>query len=235
MIDPQSVRMQGRKWHSDAGSDTFFFAVSFQSRLGRFQFVVSQEELALVEVHLEHEVHHEHEVAAQVGGWKGAVLGSRARGHRCEWKDHLWDSKAWVQVDRPLVCAEAPTPGGPAGDTELLRLIEKTVDQLTAYSQGRLREFDLPLKFTGTEFQNSVWMALMDIPYGQTTTYGQLAKRMGKPKGARAVGGALNRNPLGIVVPCHRVVGSDGSMVGFAGGIEVKKLLLELELQGKVG
>ena len=75
----------------------------------------------------------------------------------------------------------------------------------------------------------------MEIPYGQTTTYGQLAKRMGKPKGARAVGGALNRNPLGIVVPCHRVVGSDGSMVGFAGGIEVKKLLLELELHGKVG
>ena len=229
MIDPPSVRMQGRKWHSDAGIDTFFFAVSFRSRLGRFQFVVSQEELALVEVHLEHEV------AAQVGGWKGAVLGSRARGHRGEWNDHPWASNAWVQVDRPLVGAEAPTPGGPAGDTELLRLIEKTVDQLTAYSQGRLREFDLPLKFTGTEFQNSVWMALMEIPYGQTTTYGQLAKRMGKPKGARAVGGALNRNPLGIVVPCHRVVGSDGSMVGFAGGIEVKKLLLELELQGKVG
>jgi O-6-methylguanine DNA methyltransferase len=130
---------------------------------------------------------------------------------------------------------EAPTLGVPTGDTELLRLIEKTVDQLTAYSKGRLREFDLPLKFTGTEFQNSVWMALMEIPYGQTTTYGQLAKRMGKPKGARAVGGALNRNPLGIVVPCHRVVGSDGSMVGFAGGIEVKKLLLELELQGKLG
>jgi O-6-methylguanine DNA methyltransferase len=117
----------------------------------------------------------------------------------------------------------------------LLQVVDRAVEQLVAYSQGRLREFSLPLKFTGTEFQNSVWKALLEVPYGQTTTYGELAKRIGMPKGARAVGGALNRNPLGIVVPCHRVVGSDGAMVGFAGGIDVKKLLLELELRGKVG
>jgi O-6-methylguanine DNA methyltransferase len=145
------------------------------------------------------------------------------------------DSNAWVQVDRPLVREQPGALGLSSEDTDLLQVVDRAVEQLVAYSQGRLREFSLPLKFTGTEFQNSVWKALLEVPYGQTTTYGELAKRIGMPKGARAVGGALNRNPLGIVVPCHRVVGSDGAMVGFAGGIDVKKLLLELELRGKLG
>jgi O-6-methylguanine DNA methyltransferase len=228
MSEPQSVLMQGRMWHIDAGVG-LLLSVSFQSQLGRFQILVSQEDLALVEVHLGNE-RAEHAV-----GWRSARLGSRSKSRRSALEGHTLDSNAWVQVDRPFVREQARTVGLPTEGTDLLQLVDKAVEQLVAYSQGQLRVFDLPLRFTGTEFQNSVWEALLEIPYGQTTTYGQLAKRIGKPKGARAVGGALNRNPLGIVVPCHRVVGSDGAMVGFAGGIEVKKLLLELELRRKVG
>ena len=103
-------------------------------------------------------------------------------------------------------------------------------EQVLAWLAGDLSGFDLPLDLqTGTDFQQSVWQALLDIPRGQTITYAQLGKRMGKPKASRAVGGAVGRNPLSIIVPCHRVVGSNGEMTGYAGGIDRKRELLSLE------
>ena len=94
---------------------------------------------------------------------------------------------------------------------------------------GALTVFDLPLRLGGTAFQNRVWKALCDIPFGETTTYGALARRIGKPTAFRAVGAANGANPLPIVVPCHRVIGSDGSLTGFGGGIEIKRFLLAHE------
>ncbi|MGI8576225.1 MAG: methylated-DNA--[protein]-cysteine S-methyltransferase [Egibacteraceae bacterium] len=107
-------------------------------------------------------------------------------------------------------------------------------DQLAAYFAGRLRAFDLPLAATGTTFQREVWDALAAISYGETVTYGQLAERSARPGGARAVGAAVGRNPLSIVVPCHRVVGADGRLTGYAGGVEAKAYLLELEGQTRL-
>ena len=111
-------------------------------------------------------------------------------------------------------------------ETELLR---KAYCQLTEYFSGERKEFGLPIKLEGTEFQKKVWAALQTIPYGETRTYGEIAKQIGNEKAFRAVGGANNKNAVMIIVPCHRVIGADGSMVGFGGGLDVKKLLLELE------
>jgi methylated-DNA-[protein]-cysteine S-methyltransferase len=101
--------------------------------------------------------------------------------------------------------------------------------QLDSYFAGDLREFDLPLLFEGTDFQKKVWKTLTTIPYGETISYGQLAKKIGDPKAVRAVGAANGQNPLPIIVPCHRVIGSDGSLTGFGGGLENKRKLLDLE------
>jgi len=102
-------------------------------------------------------------------------------------------------------------------------------DQLRAYFAGALTRFDLPLRFSGTPFQNAVWQALREIPYGETISYRTLAERIGRPTACRAVGAANGANPLPIVIPCHRVIGADGSLTGFGGGIETKRALLELE------
>jgi methylated-DNA-[protein]-cysteine S-methyltransferase len=101
--------------------------------------------------------------------------------------------------------------------------------QLRAYFAGELTRFDLPLRLAGTAFQNKVWIALCDIPFGETISYGALASRIGKPTASRAVGGANGANPLPIVVPCHRVIGSDRSLTGFGGGVETKRFLLAHE------
>jgi len=106
---------------------------------------------------------------------------------------------------------------------------DEAIRQLDAYFRGELKDFDLPLRMEGTEFQLSVWKELRRIPYGETRTYGEMAKKIGNPKGARAVGLANGQNPIPIIVPCHRVIGSDGSLTGFGGGIENKRKLLELE------
>ncbi|MGH8793510.1 MAG: methylated-DNA--[protein]-cysteine S-methyltransferase [Stackebrandtia sp.] len=103
------------------------------------------------------------------------------------------------------------------------------VAQLREYFAGRLRRFDVPLAPEGTQFQRRVWDALTRIPYGETTSYGQLAEEIDAPKASRAVGAANGRNPISIVVPCHRVVGADGSLTGYGGGVERKRLLLDLE------
>jgi methylated-DNA-[protein]-cysteine S-methyltransferase len=103
------------------------------------------------------------------------------------------------------------------------------VEQLEAYFAGALTDFDLELRLEGTAFQQEVWAALRDIPYGETWSYGQLADRIGKPGAARAVGLANGRNPIGIIVPCHRVIGANGSLTGYGGGLPRKQLLLQLE------
>lgn len=102
-------------------------------------------------------------------------------------------------------------------------------EEIIKYLKGELKEFTVPISFKGTSFQESVWRELLNIPYGETLTYKKLAEKVGCPKGPRAVGGALNKNPIAIIVPCHRVVGSNGKLVGFAGGLELKDKLLNLE------
>ena len=146
------------------------------------------------------------------------------------------------------------SPVGPlllAGDADALRLLSfesskhaappqadwkedrapfaEVIRQLQAYFRGELREFDVPLALEGTDFQRRVWNALRGISYGETISYLQLAERIGNPKAVRAVGLANGSNPIPIIVPCHRVIGSDGSLTGFGGGISTKKKLLELE------
>lgn len=103
------------------------------------------------------------------------------------------------------------------------------IAQLAAYFAGRLTRFDLALAPEGTPFQREVWSALTEIPYGETVSYSELARRIGRPAATRAVGAANGKNPLPIVVPCHRVIGADGSLTGFGGGISIKRRLLDLE------
>lgn len=101
--------------------------------------------------------------------------------------------------------------------------------QLAAYFAGELRKFTVPLDPVGTDFQQRVWQALREIPYGETRTYGQIATTAGSPAAVRAAGAANGRNPLSIIAPCHRVIGANGKLTGFAGGLEIKAFLLELE------
>ena len=112
---------------------------------------------------------------------------------------------------------------------EETELILESKMQLEEYFAGKRKTFDLPLVPKGTEFQQKVWKALQEIPYGETRTYGEIAAAIGNPKAARAVGMANNKNPIGILIPCHRVVGANGKLVGYAGGMEKKEFLLELE------
>ena len=108
-------------------------------------------------------------------------------------------------------------------------VLTETAEQLEAYFAGERTDFDLPLAAAGTDFQQRVWAVLRTIPYGATWSYGELAAQLGQPGAARAVGLANGRNPISIVVPCHRVVGSDGSITGYGGGLERKQTLLDLE------
>jgi methylated-DNA-[protein]-cysteine S-methyltransferase len=106
---------------------------------------------------------------------------------------------------------------------------EEAADQLRAYFDGELKEFTLELRLHGTPFQRTVWEQLRRIPHGETRTYGELADALGNPRASRAVGLANGRNPIGIIVPCHRVVGADGSLTGYGGGLERKQRLLDFE------
>ena len=116
--------------------------------------------------------------------------------------------------------------GWEAGETEVLR---EAREQLGAYFAGWLREFELPLAPRGNPFELRVWKALLEIPYGTTCSYSEIARRLGDLEATRAVGAANGANPLPIVVPCHRVIGADGSLVGYGGGLDVKRYLLRLE------
>jgi methylated-DNA-[protein]-cysteine S-methyltransferase len=124
-----------------------------------------------------------------------------------------------------LTLRARPTASGgrPAG------VLAETARQLEAYFSRRLREFDLPLAPSGTPFQCEVWRALRSIKYGETWSYTDLARHIGRPAAVRAVGAANGQNPIAIVIPCHRVIGRDGKLVGFGGGIEMKRTLLALE------
>ena len=110
-----------------------------------------------------------------------------------------------------------------------LPIFERTQVQLDEYFAGSRREFDLPIQPMGTEFQRRVWNVLLRIPYGITTTYGAMARDLGQPTAMRAVGAANGRNPISIIVPCHRAIGADGTLTGYAGGLHRKRALLELE------
>jgi methylated-DNA-[protein]-cysteine S-methyltransferase len=118
---------------------------------------------------------------------------------------------------------------GTAVDRDDEPVLASAARQLDAYFDGDLTDFDLPLTLDGSPFQRTVWAGLRGIPYGQTTSYGELARRIGQPSASRAVGLANGRNPVSIVVPCHRVIGADGSLTGYGGGMDRKRFLLALE------
>jgi len=117
----------------------------------------------------------------------------------------------------------------PDGVKEETALIKQAADELSEYFSGKRREFDVPIKLRGTDFHRSVWEALMTIPYGETVTYKYIAEMLGRPKASRAVGQANNRNPIWIIIPCHRVVGANGKLTGYDGGVDMKEKLLWLE------
>jgi methylated-DNA-[protein]-cysteine S-methyltransferase len=119
--------------------------------------------------------------------------------------------------------------GPPPGWVEAPDEFRDAAAQLREYFAGRRRSFDLAVAPSGTPFQQSVWRALQDIPYGETLSYGELARRLGDPKAVRAVGLANGANPIAIVIPCHRVIGANGSLIGFGGGLPTKRALLDLE------
>ncbi|PKM74001.1 MAG: cysteine methyltransferase [Firmicutes bacterium HGW-Firmicutes-16] len=109
------------------------------------------------------------------------------------------------------------------------KLSENAAEQLREYFEGKRKVFDLPLDAQGTKFQKKAWAELLEIPYGETRSYKDIAERVGSPKGFRAVGGANHNNPITIIIPCHRVIAADGGLGGYGGGLETKTLLLELE------
>ncbi len=129
-------------------------------------------------------------------------------------------------VELLLPGGKRPLQRSASDDEPLLR---EAVRQLKAYFAGKLTAFDLPLAPEGTAFQRRVWRALCDIPFGTTVSYGELARRIGQPTACRAVGAANGRNPIAIVIPCHRVIGSDKSLTGYGGGLKTKSWLLEHE------
>lgn len=110
-------------------------------------------------------------------------------------------------------------------------LIKKTYSQLIEYFDGNRTSFDIPISAKGTQFQFKVWKELQKIPYGKTATYKEIAENIGNKNASRAVGMANNKNPIAIIIPCHRVIGANGNLTGYAGGIEIKKYLLDLEKQ----
>ena len=135
----------------------------------------------------------------------------------------LWENDNPRRVPLNLVAAD---PGHP--------ILLETEKQLHEYFAGQRQVFSVPLDFGGTQFQNQVWQALLSIPFGETRTYTEIARQIGKPAAARAVGAANGRNPISIIAPCHRVIGASGQLTGFAGGLRAKAHLLALESQWHV-
>ena len=141
--------------------------------------------------------------------------------------DTVLGSVTFVEEDGALLAITTHRPY--EGIEQKTALIKEAYRQLSEYLKGERKAFDLPLNPKGTDFQKRVWRALCDIPYGETRSYKQIAEAIGNPKAVRAVGMANNRNPITIVVPCHRVIGADGKLVGYGGGLEMKEFLLRLE------
>lgn len=148
-------------------------------------------------------------VASPIGPLALTAVGDQLTGLHMEDQAHLPAGREqWVEDPRPFT---------------------EVVDQLAAYFAGERRAFDLPLRLAGTEFQQRVWRGLQQIPYGETWSYGQLAAKVGNARACRAVGLANGRNPIAVIVPCHRVIGADGTLTGFGGGLDRKAWLLEHE------
>ena len=147
-------------------------------------------------------------MASPVGTLTLAGMGSTLMHLRMAGQTHEPDRSGWIPDDDAFA---------------------DVAEQLTAYFAGSLTEFDVDLELAGTEFQRRVWAALQTIPYGETRSYGQIAEQIGSPGASRAVGLANGRNPVGIIVPCHRVIGSGGGLTGYGGGIDRKRALLTLE------
>ncbi|MCY3844818.1 MAG: methylated-DNA--[protein]-cysteine S-methyltransferase [Acidobacteria bacterium] len=139
------------------------------------------------------------------------------------------DARGIERVDLPRSAACEPDPSWQPAPTSPPAALRDAERQLAEYFEGARRDFDLPLSAEGTPFQRQVWDELRRIPYGETISYGELARRIGKPTASRAVGAANGRNPIAIVVPCHRVIGADGTLIGYGGGLPVKEALLALE------
>ncbi len=139
------------------------------------------------------------------------------------------DERHLERVDLPNAAARAPDAAWCERRRALPEALDAAKRQLAEYFDGTRRDFDLPLAPDGTLFQLRVWDELRRISYGETISYGELARRVGKPTASRAVGAANGRNPLAIVVPCHRVIGADGTLTGYGGGLPVKRALLALE------
>jgi methylated-DNA-[protein]-cysteine S-methyltransferase len=133
-----------------------------------------------------------------------------------------------VSMDKQKYAAEIGDDWVEKNDVPALKL---AAEQLKSYFAGLLDHFELPIAFRGTDFQKKVWRELTKIPFGQTISYGELARRVGSPKASRAVGLANGKNPIAIIVPCHRVIGANGTLTGYGGGLPRKKKLLEMEHQ----
>jgi methylated-DNA-[protein]-cysteine S-methyltransferase len=131
--------------------------------------------------------------------------------------------------DSRLLFVKLKTEKALADSQEASELSKKIKQQMDEYFNGSRKVFDLPLRFEGTEFQRKVWRVLQEIPYGETRTYKEIAERIGNPKACRAVGMANNKNRIPIIIPCHRVIGVNGALVGYAGGLEIKEALLTHE------
>ena len=139
-------------------------------------------------------------------------------------KIQYFDDKSDIKLDNETISSSS--------DLSYKNILDSTVNQLNEYFSGNRGEFNLPFDLLGTEFQIKVWLELQSITFGETTTYGAIASGIGRPHASRAVGGALNKNPISIVLPCHRVIGANGLLTGYGGGMERKIWLLEHE-QGK--
>ena len=176
--------------------------------------------------------------------WKENDDGKKKRVARLNWNFKRGDKMNYCYVESPL--GKLLLSGNerleslhfPLGKTRIEpekewvyteAVFSEAIDQLKDYFKGERKRFDLELSVQGTAFQKSVWKELVKIPYGETISYGELAQRIGNPKASRAVGLANGKNPISIIIPCHRVIGKDGSLTGFGGGLEAKKALLEFE------
>lgn len=143
------------------------------------------------------------------------------------------DAISEICFQRQIPAAEKNNNDASRRNASQCSVIRGAIEQLEAYFRGELQEFNLPLRPTGTDFQCRVWSELQAIQYGETANYGEIASRIGSPRAARAVGAANGRNPIPIIIPCHRVIGANGSLTGFGGGLKIKRALLELERQHK--
>lgn len=137
----------------------------------------------------------------------------------CDWVGGSCERKL-ARIAKSLGCAAAEDPSP---------LADRVIVQIDEYFASQRKEFDLPLQFIGTDFQVSVWQSLLDIPYGRTITYAEQSRRIGRPEAVRAVAAADGANPISVIAPCHRVIGSNGRLTGYAGGLDIKFKLLALE------